>query len=289
MNDPRVKRRESDQMVRAMQTHRLPVTYVRYPDEGHDFVRAENTLSFQAITEGFLSQHLGGRLEAVEHDLPGANLEVRSLGEGMKSLRSFWNAMIAIREAERQGWSWLDLSAWGLTVLPPEIGRVQTLERLYLSHNQLRSLPDELTALSRLEELHVNDNQIAALPAGIGELGKLRVLRLDENRLEELSPEIGELRSMTFLSLRGNRLVTLPPETAKLRALEVLDVSSNQLLFLPRRIGLLRALKVLNVSDNCLAEVPSQADELERLRRLEGELARLAIATRQPSGPVGFG
>ncbi len=53
MNDPCVKRRESDQMVRAMQTHRLPVTCVRYPDEGHGFVRAENTLSFQAITEGF--------------------------------------------------------------------------------------------------------------------------------------------------------------------------------------------------------------------------------------------
>ncbi len=98
----------------------------------------------------------------------------------MKALRSFWNAMIAIREAERQGRSWLDLSAWGLTVLPPEIGRVKTLERLYLSHNQLRSLPDELSALSRLEELYVNDNQIAALPDGIVKLGKLRVLRLDE-------------------------------------------------------------------------------------------------------------
>src|SRR6185295_14000651 len=34
-NDPRVKQAESDQIVRAMTTKGLPVTYVLYSDEGH--------------------------------------------------------------------------------------------------------------------------------------------------------------------------------------------------------------------------------------------------------------
>jgi dipeptidyl aminopeptidase/acylaminoacyl peptidase len=34
-NDPRIKKNESDQIVKAMQAKKLPVTYVLYADEGH--------------------------------------------------------------------------------------------------------------------------------------------------------------------------------------------------------------------------------------------------------------
>src|SRR5699024_8426174 len=61
-NDPRVKRAESDQIVEAMTSRGIPVTYVLFPDEGHGFARPENTKAFQAIAEGFLAQHLGGRV-----------------------------------------------------------------------------------------------------------------------------------------------------------------------------------------------------------------------------------
>lgn len=62
-NDPRVKQSESDQIVKAMQQKKIPVTYVLYPDEGHGFARPENQLSFYAVTEAFLKEHLGGRAE----------------------------------------------------------------------------------------------------------------------------------------------------------------------------------------------------------------------------------
>lgn len=75
-NDPRVVKAESDQIVDAMRAKKLPVTYVNYPDEGHGFVRPPNRLSFYAISEGFLSQCLGGRQEPVGDDLNGSSLEV---------------------------------------------------------------------------------------------------------------------------------------------------------------------------------------------------------------------
>jgi dipeptidyl aminopeptidase/acylaminoacyl peptidase len=64
-NDPRVKKSEAQQIVKAMQKKRLPVTYVEFPDEGHGFQRPENNMAFNAITEAFLARHLGGRAEPI--------------------------------------------------------------------------------------------------------------------------------------------------------------------------------------------------------------------------------
>ncbi|TVQ52843.1 MAG: S9 family peptidase [Phycisphaerales bacterium] len=64
-NDPRVKESESEQIVRAMQERGIPVTYVLFPDEGHGFARPENRLAFNAVTEAFLAEHLGGRFEPI--------------------------------------------------------------------------------------------------------------------------------------------------------------------------------------------------------------------------------
>lgn len=75
-NDPRVKETESEQIVDVMQKKGIGVTYVLYPDEGHEFARPENSLSFHAITEIFLSQCLGGRYEPIGEDFQGSSLTV---------------------------------------------------------------------------------------------------------------------------------------------------------------------------------------------------------------------
>ena len=85
-NDPRVKQSESDQIVQAMQDKEIPVTYVLYPDEGHGFARPENNLSFFAVAEAFLAQHLGGRYEPVGDDLAGASITVPAGEEGIPGL-----------------------------------------------------------------------------------------------------------------------------------------------------------------------------------------------------------
>ena len=76
-NDPRVTEAESAQIVQAMGERDIPVTYVLYPDEGHGFARPENRLSFYAIAEAFLAQHLGGRFEEIGDDLEGSSVSVK--------------------------------------------------------------------------------------------------------------------------------------------------------------------------------------------------------------------
>jgi dipeptidyl aminopeptidase/acylaminoacyl peptidase len=79
-NDPRVKVAESDQIVEAMNMRALPVTYVVFPDEGHGFRNPKNNLAFNAVTEAFLAEHLGGRAEPVGDDLVDSTAQVRDKG-----------------------------------------------------------------------------------------------------------------------------------------------------------------------------------------------------------------
>ncbi|MCH8166145.1 MAG: S9 family peptidase, partial [Planctomycetes bacterium] len=86
-NDPRVKQAESDQIVEIMQEQNIPVTYVLYPDEGHGFARPENRLSFFAVAEAFLAEHLGGRYEPIGDDFEGSSISVPVGADQIPGLR----------------------------------------------------------------------------------------------------------------------------------------------------------------------------------------------------------
>ena len=75
-NDPRVKQSESDQIIDAMTSREIPVTYVLYPDEGHGFARPENNTAFSAVTEAFLAPILGGRKEPVGDAFDGSSITI---------------------------------------------------------------------------------------------------------------------------------------------------------------------------------------------------------------------
>jgi dipeptidyl aminopeptidase/acylaminoacyl peptidase len=77
-NDVRCKIQESDQIAAAMRERGLPVTYIVYPDEGHGFLRPENRMSFKAVAEAFLAEHLGGRCQPIGNDFAGSSLEIRA-------------------------------------------------------------------------------------------------------------------------------------------------------------------------------------------------------------------
>lgn len=80
-NDPRVRQAESEQMVAALRSNGIEVSYALYPDEGHGFLREANRMSFNALCESFLARHLGGRCEPwAAPDFPGSSLQ---LSEGV--------------------------------------------------------------------------------------------------------------------------------------------------------------------------------------------------------------
>jgi dipeptidyl aminopeptidase/acylaminoacyl peptidase len=101
-NDPRVKQAEADQIVDAMKSRKLPVTYVLYPDEGHGFARPQNRISFYAVAEGFLSKCLGGRAEPIGNDFAGSSLKVNAGADYIEGLPAALKVMEASPEARQQ-------------------------------------------------------------------------------------------------------------------------------------------------------------------------------------------
>ena len=70
-----------------MQQHGLPVTYVVFPDEGHGFARPENTIAFCAVTEAFLSAHLGGFYQPItKQELGASTMQLKAGREGIPGL-----------------------------------------------------------------------------------------------------------------------------------------------------------------------------------------------------------
>jgi dipeptidyl aminopeptidase/acylaminoacyl peptidase len=63
-NDPRVKKAESDQIVRALRDLGREVEYLVAADEGHGFASEESNQALFAKVEEFLAAHLGGRYQA---------------------------------------------------------------------------------------------------------------------------------------------------------------------------------------------------------------------------------
>src|SRR5207249_6796516 len=62
-NDPRVNKREADQIVIALRDRGFPVEYVVAPDEGHGFARPVNNMAMFAEAEKFMAKYLGGRFQ----------------------------------------------------------------------------------------------------------------------------------------------------------------------------------------------------------------------------------
>ena len=57
-NDPRVKQRESDQMVEALNAKGNDVVYLIFENEGHGMAHQENAQHFAGVAEQFLRRHM---------------------------------------------------------------------------------------------------------------------------------------------------------------------------------------------------------------------------------------
>lgn len=70
-NDPRARKAESDQIVRALRDRGVEVEYLLREGEGHGFMNEENQFEFYRAMERFLAKHLGlegGRLTHFDSD-----------------------------------------------------------------------------------------------------------------------------------------------------------------------------------------------------------------------------
>jgi Leucine-rich repeat (LRR) protein len=110
-------------------------------------------------------------------------------------------ALQRIEEARISGATRLDLAYLGLSELPPEIGQLVNLRRLYLNNNYMRHLPIEIRQLPDLKWLIISDNNIEHLSAEISQLSNLEGLSLGSNQLRQIPAEIGQLTNLINLNL----------------------------------------------------------------------------------------
>ena len=117
--------------------------------------------------------------------------------------------------------------------LPPELGRLDGLEYLWLGYNQLTGeIPAALGGLSNLKSLTLNQNQLTgAIPRDLGRLSRLEAIWLNENQLSgEIPASLGDLGNLRQLLLAGNRLSgAIPSVLGDLSNLESLKLNYNQL------------------------------------------------------------
>jgi dipeptidyl aminopeptidase/acylaminoacyl peptidase len=83
-NDPRVNRREAEQIVIALRDRGFPVEYILAPDEGHGFARPINNLALFMASEKFLALHLGGRYQ--EGGSPEATARLKEIAVDPKTV-----------------------------------------------------------------------------------------------------------------------------------------------------------------------------------------------------------
>jgi dipeptidyl aminopeptidase/acylaminoacyl peptidase len=84
-NDPRVTRREADQLALALQARGVAVRYLVAGNEGHGFLNPENRLALYRVMEQFIGRYLGGR---VQPDAPaGVDARIDSMTVAVDTLK----------------------------------------------------------------------------------------------------------------------------------------------------------------------------------------------------------
>ena len=127
----------------------------------------------------------------------------------------------------------LELSEFGLSYIPRELGQLELLEELRLARSHLRGrVPAELGQLSNLRHLDLSRNELTRpIPLELGHLTALTHLDLSRNQLTGSIPaEFGQLRNLTYLDLSHNQLTgPIPAELSQLAGLREVRLAGNQL------------------------------------------------------------
>ena len=127
----------------------------------------------------------------------------------------------------------LELSNFGLSYIPRELGELEHLEEVRLVGGRLDGgIPAELGQLSALTHLELNVYQLAGqIPVELGQLRNLTYLKLSANQLTgSIPPEFGQLRNLTYLDLSYNQLTgPIPGELGQLVGLQEVRLSGNPL------------------------------------------------------------
>ena len=160
----------------------------------------------------------------------------------------------------------LDLTGLGLEYLPQEIGKLEHLEYLDLSHNQLKELPCEMACLKNLKKLFLTKNDFTEFPDVVGKLASLEMFSIKSNKIASIGCSQNIPSAVNWLILTDNRIQELPDDFGThLPLIRKLAMSGNCLKELPASFGNLTQLELVRLSNNRIERIPDMLIALPRL------------------------
>lgn len=240
---------------------------------------------------------------------------------GLAKLRVFLiqnNLLTALPEPEESGEDWENMSKLvyfyvqnnQVENLPEKMGKLKSLERLYLNNNQIETeIPNELTQSESLERIYLQFNNLTGKLPENSDWQNLERFLADENTLsggvhsdfvenlksikffsvfknnldEEISDKISSMTSLSWWDMALNELQgSLPAEIEDLQHLEVLDFNNNEIESVPDEINNARSLVCLYGFENQIEEFATSIEDLINLRNFD--FHENSITTEFPDG-----
>ncbi|KYQ94307.1 RasGEF domain-containing protein [Tieghemostelium lacteum] len=127
------------------------------------------------------------------------------------------------------------LSYTHLVQLPTSIYQLVWIQKLVLTHHNIKTLSEDIGRLQQLQVLILENNRLISLPQAIGDLVNLKRLEIDNNLLTSLC-SLERLSKLEVLSVNNNKLTLLPTSIASLSSLKTLNIKSNPIITPPATI-----------------------------------------------------
>ncbi|KAF5808323.1 putative P-loop containing nucleoside triphosphate hydrolase, leucine-rich repeat domain superfamily [Helianthus annuus] len=164
----------------------------------------------------------------------------------------------------------LKLVCCGIEELPEDIGQLECLEELDLSHSKIKHLPDSICKLKHLKTLFLGSCKVCKLPEDVGQIDSLSKLDLTSTKIRDIPPSICKLKHLKFLNLSYcSSLEKLRENLGDLESLDTLVLTSTKIRDIPPSICKLKHLKFLNLSYcSSLEKLPENLGDLESLDTL---------------------
>ncbi|MGM0444621.1 MAG: leucine-rich repeat domain-containing protein, partial [Fibrobacterota bacterium] len=169
----------------------------------------------------------------------------------------------------------LRLTECSLSVIPSQIGALDSCSYINLSGNNLESLPRELFQLPALESLSLSQNRLTTLPVAPWSCTLLEQLTLDDNLLTELPAGLFSCINLLRLSVDANGLTAFPAQLQSLPALTTLSLAYNDITEPGSALTEMAGLKDLSLSGNPLGRLPADIHRCIALEDLDADNCEL--------------
>ncbi len=132
----------------------------------------------------------------------------------------------------------------------PDLGALDGLTHLRITHNELSGSIPSLSKLTSLQHLRLNDNELSGSIPSLSGLTKLKTLDLSRNELTGRIPSLTGLAELETLALSRNKLTGSIPALNGITTLRWVDLNDNNLTGGIPTLSALVKLERFNVGNN---------------------------------------